>query len=298
MRKKSFLLQVAIFLVLLENMACSEKAKRLDLLKQQVAEWTERQIYFPSNMVFMRYALDTVPFDISDKEYKILVYTDSVGCVGCKLQLSRWQDMITLTDSVVPEKVNYLFLFSAGNINNVRHLLKQAGLMMPVSIDDGDKFKLLNRIPDDPNFQTFLLNQDNRVVAVGNPAYSPSVREIYIQRIQDSHSRANTTRSPGQTTVSLDKTEFNLGKFTMRDKRTLEIVVTNSGNHPLALIEAVSSCGCTNVTFGKEPVLPGKTTSVQVCFTPKETGMFSKTIVLYANIKEPIVLTLRGEIIP
>lgn len=240
-----------IFSLLPGTMACSEKAKQSEAIEQQVAEWLGRQIQFPSDMVFMRYAMDTVPFNMQASDYKILVYTDSTGCAECKLQL-------------------------------------------PVSIDSDDRLNHLNHFPADINFQTFLLDKENRVVAVGNPTHSPAVRELYIKQIQGDHSVAKPAI---QTTATLEPTEVNFGKFTMKEKRTAELVVTNNGDQPLVLLEAISSCGCTDVTFSKEPVSPGKSITVQICFTPQETGMFSKAVTLYANIKQPFVFTLRGEIV-
>lgn len=283
-----------IFSLLPGTMACSEKAKQSEAIEQQVAEWLGRQIQFPSDMVFMRYAMDTVPFNTQASDYKILVYTDSTGCAECKLQLRKWIEMIAITDSIVPGKVNYLFFFDDAAVRDIRHLLKKTGLQLPVSIDSDDGLNHLNHFPEDINFQTFLLDKENSVVAVGNPTHSPAIRELYIKQIQGDHSVAKPAI---QTTATLEPTEVNFGKFTMKEKRTAELVVTNNGDQPLELLEAISSCGCTDVTFSKEPVSPGKSITVQICFTPQETGMFSKAVTLYANIKQPFVFTLRGEIV-
>lgn len=155
---------IAVYLFIL--VSCSEKAKQRDRMEQQVAEWVGRQIHFPPKKVFMRYALDTITYDISEKEYGILIYTDSTGCTGCKLQPPRWQEMIALTDSVAPGKVSYLFFFSDAEVNYVRHLLKQAGVELPVSINDDNKLMDLNQFPEDTRFHTLLLDKDNRVVAL------------------------------------------------------------------------------------------------------------------------------------
>ena len=56
--------------------------------KQQLAallkEWEQKEIIFPSHTVFTIQGKDTVDFCIKD-QYKVLVYTDSTGCTGCRL---------------------------------------------------------------------------------------------------------------------------------------------------------------------------------------------------------------------
>lgn len=73
--------------------ACTQKAQEQDIVKHYVKEWTTRQIKFPLEMTFLRFGIDTVPFDIQGRSHKILIYIDSSGCTTCKLQLDRWKEM-------------------------------------------------------------------------------------------------------------------------------------------------------------------------------------------------------------
>lgn len=34
------------------------------------------------------------------------------------------------------------------------------------------------------NFHTFLLDKDNKVLAIGNPIHNPKVKELYLKIIQ------------------------------------------------------------------------------------------------------------------
>lgn len=87
----------AVLLSLLCRTGCSEQNKSGEAIRQKVARWSGKQIQLLSDVVFMRYALDTVPFH-PDSEYKIVMYTDSGGCTSCKLQLPKWKEMLSLTD--------------------------------------------------------------------------------------------------------------------------------------------------------------------------------------------------------
>ena len=55
-----------------------------------VEEWINKEIKFDNEYVFTRLGKDSVYNSIPTSKYKILVYTDSIGCVGCNLRLSQW----------------------------------------------------------------------------------------------------------------------------------------------------------------------------------------------------------------
>lgn len=77
-------------------------------------------------------------------------------------------------------------------------------------------------------------------------------------------------------------------------------VVTNTGNKPLIIVDAVASCGCTKPTFESKPIKPGKTGKVTVTFSPAgRNGTFRKTIKVKTNgVNKVSTLTITGSIIP
>lgn len=76
--------------------------------------------------------------------------------------------------------------------------------------------------------------------------------------------------------------------------------ITNTGNKPLIILDAVASCGCTRPTYTAKPIKPGKTGKVEVTFSPAgRSGTFRKTIKVKTNGTEKITtLTITGVIIP
>lgn len=274
--------------------SCSGPKKERQTIEQEIAKWSGRQLQLPAEPVFLRYALDTVSLAMEEREYKILVYTDSSGCTSCKLQLPKWKEMLALTDSLLPGKVTYLFFFDNPRVGEIRHLLKQADLSYPVCINRGHDLNRLNNFPPNPQFQTFLLDKQNRVMAVGNPALSPAVRELYIRRMTGKEEKTPVRRL---TLAEAEPAVIDFGLLEGKETRTNRVKLTNRGKEPLVLLEATADCGCTETVFSREPLPPGKSTWVEVRFTPADKGTFSKTIRLYANVSEPILLTLRGEVV-
>ena len=51
--------------------------------------------------------------------------------------------------------------------------------MHPVAVDRNNTFGLLNNLPKKVEYHTFLLDSDNRVLAIGNPVLNPKIKELY-----------------------------------------------------------------------------------------------------------------------
>lgn len=66
-----------------------------------------------------------------------------------------------------------------------------------------------------------------------------------------------------------------------------------------ALITGVqTSCGCTTANKPEEPLSPGKSSSISVKYDTKRVGQFTKTITVSSNVSDPIILTIRGSVLP
>ena len=105
---KAFYLYILLIATTFFSCHNKQKEKEKQIL-QLVNEWQGKQIVFPENVVFTRYLTDTTDFQIPQSEYKVLIYVDSIGCTNCKLKLDKWKELIEYTDSVIQNKVPFLF---------------------------------------------------------------------------------------------------------------------------------------------------------------------------------------------
>jgi hypothetical protein len=97
------------------------------------------------------------------------------------------------------------------------------------------------------------------------------------------------------TTVEVDKTVHDFGTVRKNEKNPAVFTITNVGDNPLIISRISASCGCTNVTWEKQPIASGNGTTVQAEITLAEAGSFSNNLVVYCNANEsPIILTLSG----
>lgn len=104
--------------------------------------------------------------------------------------------------------------------------------------------------------------QNTKVLAMGNPIITPSVKELYLHIVTGKSKEKTDNRS---TELAIDKTLLDFGKFSKHDKQTGEIVITNLTVH----------------------------------YEAEEVGYFNKTIDIYSNTGiSPIKVQIKGETLP
>lgn len=72
----------------------------------------------------------------------------------------------------------------------------------------------------------------------------------------------------------------------------------NTGDAPLLITRAASSCGCTAPDYPKQPIRPGQTGVVKVTYHAKgRPGPFQKSIQVYDNANKKTMLTIMGNVV-
>ncbi len=73
---------------------------------------------------------------------------------------------------------------------------------------------------------------------------------------------------------------------------------TNTGNAPLIISNAKSTCGCTVPKWHKAPIMPGENGEIAVKYDTKRVNPIRKTITVFSNADTPTVaLKIKGLII-
>jgi hypothetical protein len=80
-----------------------------------------------------------------------------------------------------------------------------------------------------------------------------------------------------------DTKTLDLGEVKYRVKTEAEFTLTNTGNEPLLITYAKASCGCTDLKYSQEPVLPGNSTKLSVTYNGSGNGNFRKSITVQTN---------------
>lgn len=72
----------------------------------------------------------------------------------------------------------------------------------------------------------------------------------------------------------------------------------NNSKTPAIIQGVQTSCGCTAAEKPEEPIKPGKKSQISVKYDTKRVGAFTKTITITSNVSEPIILTIKGTVLP
>ena len=97
--------------------------------------------------------------------------------------------------------------------------------------------------------------------------------------------------------MEIDKTVHNFGQIILKNGPvSCAFTLKNTGDKPVAIYNVISSCGCTDVKWTKEPIMPGKSGNISVTYTNDEGAYpFDKTLTTYlSDSQKPIILKIRG----
>lgn len=142
-------------------------------------------------------------------------------------------------------------------------------------------------------FAGALLTCGNRSVANSGP------NEIFTAPVEEMAAaiEAESPAEEAQEVISWDKTVHDFGDVSVADgPLACSFTLTNNGKEPIAIFEVVSSCGCTDVQWTREPILSGKSGRIAATYKNEDGPMpFDKTLTVYiSGVKRPVVLRLRG----
>jgi len=145
--------------------------------EQYVKQWYGKTIQFPDSMTFKRHARDKCFFDYRGGRYKVLILLGNVECISCRLKIDDWQRFIQDVDTTVLA-VNYIFIMNPVYQRELYTILKLHEFSIPVCVDNNEDIRLLNNMPLNTS-HVFLLDQQNRIICVGNPITNRHIRELY-----------------------------------------------------------------------------------------------------------------------
>ena len=250
--------------------SCKESEK--DKIARLVEEWEGKEILFPARSVFTIQGKDTVNFSFVDADYKVVTYIDSVGCTSCKLQLPRWKQFMQEVDSTLNRPVPFAFYFHPKDMKELRYITCRDAFVYPVCFDEMD--------------------EDNKVVAIGNPVHNPKVKELYLKVLTGGEVVKAETPI---TKVIQDVESIDFGSFPQLEKQERKFTLTNTGQHVLVIYDVITSCGCTRVNYSKEGIRPGEKAVLTVIYEAEKAEHFSKTVTIYCNAdNSPLRLKITG----
>lgn len=107
--------------------------------------------------------------------------------------------------------------------------------------------------------------------------------------------------SSAKARIDVDHSTYNFGTILEANGTVShEFIVTNTGDQPLVIISASSSCGCTVPKIPKQPIKPGEKATIKVTYNPAgRPGEFEKSIKVKSNASNSrTILKIIGTVMP
>ena len=97
--------------------------------------------------------------------------------------------------------------------------------------------------------------------------------------------------------LEFDKMVHNFGEILHKSGSvSCTFTLKNSSSKPAVIYNVVSTCGCTDVKWTREPIRPGQSGTVSVTYSNDEGAYpFDKNLTVYlSDVKKPVILKVRG----
>ena len=275
--------------ILLVLSACkSDRDRMADI----VEEWQGREIVFPEVMTDFQTG-DTI--DLSDVNFTIFTYVDSVGCTACKMKLPVWREFLHSLDSIANGNVRFVMIVDGADIKELSYLTKRYGFEYPIYVDAGHRMSDTYSFPDKVALQTFLLDKDRKVMSIGSPVYSSDIEQMYKAII----SGKMAFSSDADALVTVEPNRINLGELRPNENTTHSVIFSNPSTDTIHIREIVSSCDCMNLSIPDEALPPESEVETILTFAGDTVpGEFERTVHIYFDDFEyPAVISVFGNII-
>ena len=131
---------------------------------------------------------DTTFYTIEKNFLKLVVYVDSSECSSCAIdKLERWNLYMNKYKHVKDLLFLVILESRKANLEYVERKVGMTGMHTHVFIDTLSFFRRHNpQIPKDRMFHTFLLDESDSVVLVGNPMQNNQIDNL-LKQIVDAH---------------------------------------------------------------------------------------------------------------
>lgn len=199
---------------------------------QIVEAWVGRTTSIPAT-VSAQIKSNNFTYYLDTSNYKIITYVDSSDCAPCSMQFQAWNDVLNELNCSGDININYLMVLHSSNAKNLNVLLNRYNFTHPVTIDKDNTYQSILQIPSDRRFNTLLLDSNNQVLCIGNPANNPKIKKLFKSIIS-----SDFISDENYTPISKS---YSIGAISQKDTINTTIELTNK----IGQIEGiVTSCDC------------------------------------------------------
>jgi len=167
--------------------ACSGSNEQKQKLAEELRMFKEQAIVLPDNLLAKYYGEQEPDISLLDRPIKMVVYVNQGGCEDCKLRELFPVYIFTLENKPFT-KFGVVIILNPSHIESVDNFLKEVRFRHTVFYDLDSSFERTNpHFPKNERFHTFLLDENNNVILVGNPTRNVKLKNLYLSELRKRH---------------------------------------------------------------------------------------------------------------
>lgn len=264
--------------------------------REAVTEWIGKTLVIPEN-IQPEVQGDPVDYDFSDCDYVIINYINSSGCTSCKLKFSDWNAVMNELSAIDPSSnVGLLIIANTRERGKIKQIARRDSFYHPVIIDKSGLFEANNISKSKSNMiNTWLVDNNFHICAVGNPVNNPHVKELYKKFISGGNdSVAIQWNAPKQ--LSIAPSTHDIGIVTNGNIRQCSFILSNLSDSILTITHIIPSCECVSTTIDRHIIQPHQQAIATVTYTADTiSGAFTRYVEIFVqNHTLPAKLTIKG----
>lgn len=274
-----------LIILSLLSVLCSCNSKSTEQLNA-VSSLVGREIFMPDSLT-CQILNDTIVFSFGDADYTIVEYIDSAGCTPCRMKLQEWNNLINQLMAIQDVDVNFVMVINSPETEELDYIIKRDNFLHPICFDSVGDFAIRNQLPEKDTYHTFLLDENNDIVLVGNPAINPKIRELY---------RSVVIGDVDEDRKAISKP---LGAIKAGASIVKQFEVHNGDTCLLTIQEVVPSCDCVSATINIDTIQPDQSGILTMKYVADSiSGPISRYVDVYFNEKEnPVRYFVHGFVI-
>ena len=275
----------------------NEERRQRSEAESIVNSWLGKVISIDTTVGFITEKGDSIDADMPDADFRLIRYIGGDDCTSCRMHLHKYNEALrTLSDSAGTE-VDFLCIVCPNNLDELRRILKTENRSnLKILVDSRDSLNRLNSFPEVDGLRTFLVDRNNRVLGVGDPAVNPRIMRLYTSILTSDSIRQQ--RSRPLTNLVMYPAFMKIGRIAAGDSVVGEFHVGNYGDEPFVLDALVPSCECVTAVLSSDTIAPHNEAIMRVVFREDEPiGSFERTVEIIGNIDPGFTLSITGNVV-
>lgn len=260
-----------------------------------VEDWVGKEIVLPEDLVFN--IQDTpIEYDFNNADFKIITYIDTTGCTNCKMRLRDWDSFLNYCKRDIDMNLNFVMIIGSPDYNNIKSIIHQNDFQHPVVIDAKREYINLNKLSIEDKYNTFLLDHNNRVLAIGNPTLNPRIRDLYLKIIAKESTISFDDYISYHKMLLCDRLVRSIGIVHPGDTVRRYFRIVRDSDSMSEIKEITTSCYCTSVKYDISKNTNGYYDNINLEYVVDSiSGFFTKWAdVYYDHNIEPKRIIIHG----